>query len=72
MMRRVFISKYFYVIVIGILIPLNEVLTQQINISLIEKMPNSPSLFEIPDWKNVAIEYASLVYNVNATVNTFH
>ncbi len=65
-MRRVFISKYFYVIVIGILLPLNEVLSQQISISRIEQMPNSPSSFEIPDWKNVAIEYDSLVYNLNA------
>lgn len=40
---------------------------QQINISRIEKMPNEPAPYEMRNWKQVALGYDSLVFNLNLT-----
>lgn len=40
---------------------------QQININIIEQMPNMPSPYEMRDWKKVAAGYDSLVFDINRT-----
>ncbi len=39
---------------------------QQIDIPRVEQMPNLPSPYEMRDWKTVALQYDSLVYNFDA------
>ena len=40
---------------------------QQININRIEQMPNTPSPYEMRDWKMVAAGYDSIVFDLNRT-----
>ncbi len=42
---------------------------QQINISRIEMMPNFPQPYEMRNWKNVALGYDALAFNLNLTGN---
>ncbi len=44
-------------------------LGQQINISRIDQMPNSPTPYEMRDWKQVAMGYDSLVFDLNRSGN---
>jgi hypothetical protein len=44
-----------------------EANSQQINIGRIEMMPNMPQPYEMRDWKSVAVNYDSLVFNLEAT-----
>ena len=44
-----------------------KVFGQQIDISRIEMMPNIPSPYEMRDWKQVAVDYDSLVFNFDLT-----
>ena len=46
---------------------LSDVSAQQVNISRIEMMPNMPSPYELRDWKQVAIGYDSIVFDLNRT-----
>lgn len=39
----------------------------QINIPRIEQMPNEPAPYNVRDWKTVAIQYDTFVYNINKT-----
>ncbi len=41
--------------------------SQQINIDRIERMPNMPAPYEMRNWKQVALGYDSLVFNLNLT-----
>ena len=40
---------------------------QQININRIEQMPNTPSPYEMRDWKMVTAGYDSIVFDLNRT-----
>jgi len=55
--------KYFYII---ILFALTWVSAQQIDIPRIEAMPDIPNPYEMRDWKNVALGFDSLVFNLDA------
>lgn len=46
---------------------LSRVSAQQINIPRIEMMPNLPSPYEMRNWKQVAMGYDSLVFDLNRT-----
>ncbi len=46
---------------------LSDVSAQQVNISRIEMMPNMPSPYELRDWKQAAIGYDSIVFDLNRT-----
>ncbi|MDO8550685.1 MAG: hypothetical protein Q7S39_11125, partial [Ignavibacteria bacterium] len=40
-----------------------HVLAQQISINRIDQMPNTPSPYEMRDWKQVAIGYDNFIFN---------
>ncbi|MDO9548838.1 MAG: laminin G, partial [Candidatus Marinimicrobia bacterium] len=52
---------------IVIFILVSNVYTQQISISRVEQMPNLPSPYLMRDWKQVALGYDSLVFDLNRT-----
>ncbi|MEZ0327477.1 MAG: hypothetical protein ACAH95_16385 [Fimbriimonas sp.] len=41
-------------------------LSNQINIPRVEEMSNVPARFEVPDWREIALGYANLVFDLNA------
>ncbi|MCK5076336.1 MAG: laminin G, partial [Calditrichia bacterium] len=52
---------------INITCGLSGVFSQQIDINLVEMMPNMPSPYEMRDWKQVALGYDSLVFDFTQT-----
>ncbi|MFC2084653.1 LamG-like jellyroll fold domain-containing protein [Bacteroidota bacterium] len=44
-----------------------NVIAQQINISRIEQMPNFPASYDLPNWKQIAIGYDSLVFDLGSS-----
>ena len=53
--------------IFSILFIANLTSAQQININRIEQMPDSPSPYEMRDWKKAAAGYDSLVFNFDLT-----
>ncbi|RJP65817.1 MAG: T9SS C-terminal target domain-containing protein [Ignavibacteriales bacterium] len=60
---RLFMRKLF----INICLLVTVTFGQQINISKIESMPNIPSPYLMRNWKNVALGYDSLIFDLNRT-----
>ena len=56
-------TKYIIYVAMSIGWNISSVFGQQINITLIEMMPNMPSPYEMRDWKRVALGYDSLVFD---------
>ncbi len=54
-------------LILNIILFISINFAQQINISKIESMPNSPSPYIMRNWKNVALGYDSLVFDLNRT-----
>jgi len=68
--RSLFHSKVGCAILISLLSQLGSLSfgqTGQIDISRVMLMPNMPSPYVMRDWKNVAVKYDSLIFNLNAS-----
>ena len=59
--------KLSTIIIILLTIMTTNNYSQQINISLIDNMPNMPSPYMMRDWKEVSTGYDSLVFNLKLT-----
>ncbi|MHB1688625.1 MAG: LamG-like jellyroll fold domain-containing protein [Ignavibacteriaceae bacterium] len=60
------LNKKIFFIIISFLIMSAVDFSQQININQIEKMPNMPSPYLMRNWKEVALGYDSLVFDLHA------
>lgn len=59
---RIELKKIFFV---GFTMISNSVSAQQINIPVIEQMPNLPTPYEMRDWREAAIGYDQFVFDLN-------
>jgi hypothetical protein len=57
--------KYYIISIYIIASAFTNVFAQQISISKIDNMPDLPQPYLMRDWKDVAIKYDSLVFNLN-------
>lgn len=57
-MIKIFLIEFFMI---------SEISSQQINIGRIEQMPNMPLTYDLPNWRQIAIGYDSLVFDLNAS-----
>ncbi len=55
--------RFLLIIVLSVLVFASPSFTEQIEIDLVEQMPNIPSPYEMRDWKLVTLGYDSLVFD---------
>ncbi|HTJ50615.1 MAG TPA: LamG-like jellyroll fold domain-containing protein [Cyclobacteriaceae bacterium] len=60
-------AKFIFLIVACFSATLSFAQNNQIEISRVALMPDMPSPYLMRDWKNVAMKYDSLIFNLNAT-----
>ncbi|HEX2961586.1 MAG TPA: hypothetical protein VHO43_07330, partial [Ignavibacteriales bacterium] len=57
---------YWWLLIIISIFPGRAMFSQQINVNRIDQMPDIPVPYEMRNWKQVALGYDSLVFNLNA------
>src|SRR5215213_8204348 len=60
-------QKTFLFCIISLLSLFSQAQTGQINIPRVEQMPNQPAPYNVRNWRQVALQYDSFVYDLQKT-----